>query len=257
MTNVPPPPGSPAPNKGLSTGAKVAIGCGIAIILVVMVAGAALIFGAFKAKQYVEGFEKEPVASAARTYAALHPDIEFVDADEETERVTFRNKDTGETITIDAAELKEGRISFETDEGRTTIETTEGEDGSGTLTMKGPDGETTWRSGGASEEDVPSWVPRYPGAEITGAYSATSGGKLSGAFAIATTDDLEKVVAHFNDELEDAGYEVQTQSFSGAGRELRTLQGKNSAESREISVTITNVDQDETKASITYQGPGE
>ena len=257
MSNVPPPPGAPVPQKGLSTGVKVAIGCGIAVLLVGIVVVAALVFGAFKAKQYVEGFENEPVTSAARTYAAIHPDIEFVDADEDTEQVTFRNKDTGETVTIDAAELKEGRISFETAEGRTTFETSEGEDGSGSLKMTGPDGEATWRTGGASEKDVPAWVVRYPGAALSGAYSAQSNGKLTGAFVIATEDELEEVVGHFETELEEAGYTIETQSFSGGGNELRTLQGKNAAESREITVSITRGDEKKTQASVTYSGPTE
>lgn len=254
MTNVSPSP-SATPRKGLSTGAKVAIGCGVLFLIVAIVIGSALAFGAFKAKQYVEGFEKEPVASAARTYAALNPDIEFVEADEDSRRVTFRNKETGETITIDAAELESGRISFEDEKGKTTIESSGDEEG-GSLTMRGPEGTATFRSGAASADDVPSWVVRYPGATISGAYTTTSNDRQSGTVTITTDDDLDRVVQYFRDELDDDGYTVQTQSFSGGGQDLRMLHGENADASRKLSVTISRVE-NQTQAAVTYEGPEE
>ncbi|MDX1583589.1 MAG: hypothetical protein R3338_08320 [Thermoanaerobaculia bacterium] len=254
MTNVPPP-SAPPQKKGLSTGAKVAIGCGIAILIVAIVVGGALMFGAFKAKQYVDSFEKEPVAAAGRTYAALHPEIEFVEADEDAKRVTLRNETTGETITIDVNELEQGRIRFENEEGEMTIETSEGEEG-GSLTMRGPDGTATFRSGDASAADLPDWTIMYPGAKISGTFSSSSAERRAGTYTITSEDGLEEVTSYFKDELESAGYSVETQSVSGGGQELRMLQANNSDLSREMSVTISRVD-DQTRAAITYEGPGE
>jgi hypothetical protein len=255
MSNIPPLP-SATPKKGLSTGAKIAIGCGVLVLIVGIVIAAALAFGAFKAKQYVEGFEKEPVASAARTYAALNPDVEFVEADEESRRVTFRNEKTGELVTIDAAELESGRISFEDEKGKTTFESSGDEDG-GSLTIRGPDGSATFRSGAASADDVPSWVIRYPGAAISGAYTTTSNERQSGAVTLTTEDDFERVVQYFRDELDSEGYTVETQSFSGGGQELRILQGNDADASRKLSVTISRADDNQTQAAVTYEGPEE
>jgi hypothetical protein len=243
---------SPAPpRKGLSTGAKVGIGCAIAFLLALLVAGAVFIYGAFKAKQWAEGFEKTPVTSMARTYAALNPDIEFVEADEERRIVTFRNKKTGETVTIDAEDLAEGRISFEGAEGRTTIETKEDESG-GSFSITGPDGTSTFTSGAASAGDVPAWVIRYPGAEVSGAFSTRSGNQESGTLTFTTGDSLQRVFDHFIKELEGGGYEVEQSSFSGGGREVRILQGQHPSRSRQMSVTISR-DENATQAMVQYQ----
>lgn len=255
MTNVPPPPSPVATKKGLSTGAKIAIGCGILALLAAIVVGGALFFGAYKAKQYVEGFEKEPVATAAKTYAAIHPDIEFVEADEDSKRVTFRNTKTGEEITIDAADLESGRITFESEKGKTTVAASEDDEG-GTLTMEGPEGTATFRSGEASANDLPSWVVRYPGAKLSGAFTATSNGTRSGTVTFTTGDDLEEVLGYFRDELEEAGYHIETQSLSGGGQELRMIQARDEDASRDIGVTISRVG-DRTQAAVTYKGPDE
>lgn len=110
-----------AKKKGLSTLAWVLIGCGgLALLGVALFVGGVGFLG-YKAKQFAEDAEKNPVAAIGKAYAMVTPDVEFVSADETAKTLTLKNTKTGKTITITAEDLEKGRISFDTEDGSISL----------------------------------------------------------------------------------------------------------------------------------------
>lgn len=238
MTYPPPPPPAAATpkKKGLPPLAWVAIGCGALVVIAVLVVMGVVGFAGYKLKQVAKDIEEKPVTSLGRMVALANPELEFVEADEETRRVTFRNTKTGETLTVNADDIEEGRITFETPEGKVTLGA-EGSGESGTLSVTTDEGTAVLR-GGSDAGDLPDWVLTYPGAEVSGTFSMSAGENTSGAFGQATDDSVGEVAAHFERELEAAGFEVQVHSFSGGGQQQRTLIATSDDPPRSISVTV-------------------
>ena len=89
-----------APKKGLSTGAKIAIGCGAVIVLGAIAMMLLLGWGVSKAKEYAEEFEENPAKAVAETAVRVNPELDLVSTDDEAGTITFRNDRTGEEATI-------------------------------------------------------------------------------------------------------------------------------------------------------------
>ena len=69
-----------------------------------------------------ELMKRNPSVAAAKMIAAMNPDIEFVSVDEESKRVTLRQKSTGKEVTMDLRDVERGKISFDVEgEGKMTI----------------------------------------------------------------------------------------------------------------------------------------
>lgn len=110
-----------AKKKGLSPIAWILIGCGGLIVLGIVLFVAGVGFVGFKAKQFAQEAEKNPVATIGKAYAMVTPDVEFVSADETTKTITLRDTKSGKTVTISADDLEQGKISFETEDGSISI----------------------------------------------------------------------------------------------------------------------------------------
>jgi hypothetical protein len=217
--------------KGLHPLAWVGIGCAVLAVLAGVGIVAAGWFVKNKAEELVENIENRPVETAARAFAALNPEVEFVSADEEAETIVLRNTRTGEEVTIDYADLKEGRVTFETEEGTTTLESG-GEEG---LSVTSPDG--TFRVGGGA--DLPAWVPLPEGVETQAAFTSTRQGETSGTFTL-TGRPAEEILAYYRDALPGRGYVLESSSsVSGMAEQLVFA---NAADGRRITITSTTTD---------------
>ncbi len=257
MTSGNPDSAAPAPKKGLSPLAWIAIGCGCLVVVagIAVLAGGAYFFG--KAKEFVADFEENPVRTTAEMMVRANPDLEIVETDEAAETITFRDKKSGEVMTVNFADVREGRIRFETDEGEVTMETQGGEE-EGSLTVTTPEGTATFGSSAAvSAEDLPSWLPLYPGARLEGAFTATSAEGRGGAFSLRTDDSTREVLAFYEERLEDQGFEVQMQTMAMSGEGTHGFIVATSADgARSVTVTVSR-DDDRTVAAIQYGGPGD
>lgn len=246
------PPESPPtqPKKGLSPLAWVAIGCGVLIVLAGVIAVGGMWFVGKKVSDYAEA-EKNPALAAAKAIAMFNPEIEVVEEQSDRNRITFRNTDTGETFVVDAEDVKEGRIRFESAEGTMTIDSSGGEEG-GTVTIQSDEGETVLRGGAAGMTGVPDWVPRYPGAEFSGTYTASTGEGDSGAFSYTTADEPREVLDWYKETLEGEDYEIQTQTFSGQGADFFGLiVGTHADSGRTVTVNATR-DGSRTQGGVQY-----
>ncbi len=235
---------APAPKK-TSPLVWVLAGCGGLLVIGIIVA---LGLGFFVSRKASE-FGKNPGFAAAKMMASLNPNVEVLKADESTGKITLREKKTGKTVTMDFQDIQKGHIAFEGDNGERVDIRGEGQGGSGSMTMEGPEG--SMRIGQGSLASVPSWVPKYPGAEAAGALATQGRGEQGGTFQLKCSDSPEQVAAFYEREMKGAGMKVERHSFQAGNRSLLTVAGTDEAQRRTITATISSTGEG-TAAQIIY-----
>lgn len=203
------------------------------VLIVILFVGA----GLFVAKKVTDSgvdtalLQRNPVLAAARMAVALNPDVEVVDTDEDKGVLTIREKSTGKTITMNAEDIKNGKLSFS-------------DDATGEKLSIGVD----------HAAKLPEWVPAYPGSKPEGTFSATAGdGEGEGGMAhFKTSDAGPKVLAYYQDALKKAGYKI-TATMSGAGGEGAggMIAAENSATKKSVMVTLSSSSEG-TDVAVTY-----
>jgi len=252
--SVPPPPPAPpdAPpaKQGLSTGAKIAIGC---LVVLLLIAGGCFVVTAFVGKKVVDfarDAEKDPEAAAVKAtelMMRMNPEVEVVSSDPEAGRITLREKRTGKVVTFNAEDLKSGKFSFES-EGETTSVDFDGGSGEEPGALRVTSGERRMTFG-ADAGDIPEWVPRYPGARSDSLSTVEAGEETSGTFTIHTADEPAAVLDYFERTLEAAGFEVEKSTMrtvSAEGGNITATRGGR-------SVNVTHAAQEgETQGLVAY-----
>ena len=244
--------GTQAPErKGLHPLAWVGIGCGVLLVI----AAAAVIIGGFfvarSVKHVAEDFEDNPGLAAARFIVKASPELEEVEVNEDEGTMTVRNTKTGELITVNFADIAEGRFSWSTDgEEEVTVDVSDAEDG--TVRIERGDGDGfSLTTGAAVSDEIPGWVPVYPGSEPENRGTMTTSDSVNGNFTLKTDDPVTDVLAYFRDELKGAGFEVNVNTYSGEGAEGALLNASNEAEKQNVVVVIGTTD-GATTMSVTY-----
>ena len=216
-------------------------GCGglVAVVLIGVVVSFLWV------KKKVGNLQRNPAVAAAEMLVRANPDLEIVSTDYDKGTLTMRNKKTGETLTMDANEVKQGRFTFKDGKGaEVRINAPEG--GSGTMQIQGPDGQTTFGAG--TKVQTPSWLPTYPAAPIEGVMSATGKGGMTGTVVQKTADSTTRVIETFEKVLKAGGFEVNTVRTPEGGM----VMGEQKAMKRHAMVTI-GTSQGQTVATITYK----
>ena len=98
---TPPSPVAQAPKKGLGTGAKIGIGCGVIVIIAIIgiVIGSVMLAG--KAKKLGEDMQKNPTRTTAETMVSMSfGAFEMVAQDDANKRYTVKEKKSGTLTTI-------------------------------------------------------------------------------------------------------------------------------------------------------------
>ena len=242
--------------KGLGAVAWIAIGCGVITLLVVIIFVAGGLFVAHKVKEAGIDpglWEKNPTLAASKMISTLNPDLEVVNVDEDEGLITIRNKKTGEVVTINAEDVKNGRITVKKEgEEKVTIQTSgKGEEGGVTITT---DKGTTVVAGSGGAASAPDWLPTYPGASVQSTYATTGDEERSGMLAQTTPDDVDTVVSTMTKKLEAAGFTVTTNSMQENGKTTGALiSAEDTAHGREVQVMVGHDDDEKTTSlAITY-----
>jgi hypothetical protein len=239
----PPPPTSPATKKGLPPLAWVGIGCGVLLVLCLIGFG---IVGYFVKKKVAE-FGDNPEMAAAELIVAANPDVEKVSSDPEAKTITVRDKKTGDVMTLNLADLKEGRFEVRNDKGEVVSIGAQG------ATVTDEKGQTSTYGATAGTGDVPSWVPTYPGGQAQGAFNANTPEGKAGTFSVSTGDPVDQVMEFYEVELKEAGFNVSTTNTSSSdGNTGGTVTGTTEDEKRTIGVLVSTGDQGGSQAMITY-----
>ncbi|MFB3776207.1 MAG: hypothetical protein ACE141_01315 [Bryobacteraceae bacterium] len=232
---VAPPPS--APPKKTSPLIWVLVGCGGLIVIVILVLFA---FGFFVSRKASE-FSKNPGFAAAKMMASMNPNVDLVKADESTGKITLRDKKTGKTVTLDFQDIQKGRISFEGEDGERVDIRGNGEGATGSVTVEGRDG--TMRFGQGSLSSVPSWVPRYPGAESAGTFAMQAGNEAGGTFQLKCNDPVSQVAAYYEREMRSAGMKVEKHSMQADNRSVQTIAGTDEGSGRGVTASISSSDE--------------
>lgn len=216
------PPAKKGPNWLLWIGG----GCAVIVLLVVLAVAGTGFFIAKKVKDVgVDSslMERNPALGAARLALAMNPEVEVIKMDESTGELTIREKKTGKVITMNAEDIKNGKISFK-DEST-------GEQ----LTVGG-------------EVQLPDWVPDYPGSKPQAAVAATGGRNDGGMAHFKIGDDPAKVMKFYQDQLTAAGFQVTTPTSSADGG---MVSGQDDANNRNVTVMVGK-GEGQTQVSVTY-----
>lgn len=238
--------------KGLPTIAWIGIGCGALIVIMVLVLAVGGFLVARKAKQVAGDldFEGDPALSAARLIVRLNPELEEVSTDEENGTMTVRNTKTGEEITVNFKDIEEGRLSFSKGDQQVTIDASEAKD-SGSISIEGDEGTLVISSGNKGSAEIPEWVPSYPGTEPGNRHSMQSDESLSGGFEIETGEGVGALIEYYRSALEEGGFDVSVNTFSGEDGEGGMVNGHDEESQRNV-VIIVNQEDGSTKAVVSY-----
>lgn len=244
-------PGAPQAHakKGMGPLAWIAIGCGGLLIIGLVIFGVGAVWVGHKVKGAAEEFQKNPAMATARLTVKMNPDLELVKEDDKAGTLTVRDKKTGKVATFNLKEIKEGKFSFTNEKGETT--TVSGNAQSG-VSVTGPSGKSKFSMGSAAAmKEVPDWVPVYANGKATSLFSSSSEGKVSGAFAVETSDSVDTVADYYEKAFKKAGFKVSRETLSVGNGQTIMLSGQSSDQSKSISATVAR-DGKTTKATITY-----
>lgn len=231
------------PQKKKSPWGCILIGCGVALVLAIIGVVALVGFGWYKAKQM--GFDpkewsENPTKAAAKMVTVMNPEVEVVETDEDAQTITLRNKETGETITIDMEDIKQGKLKFFNEEGEAAeITVTTDEEGSGTLNISSSEGDFTMDAG-AGVAKLPDWVPVFGGGVPENVGVLTAGSGITGGYTVETGESLEDTAAFFEDKLKAAGFETSRSSFTSNETSVINIRGLDEPSGRSVIVMVTD-----------------
>ena len=165
--------------------------------------------------------------------------------------MTIRNTETGEEITVNFDDIEEGKFSFSTDRGEVTVDASELEE-SGSLKVTDDKGGVVFATGGAVADDIPPWVPLYPGTEPSSRHSMKTEEELSGGFELETTDPVAEVLEFYRSKLESEGYQISVNSFSQDDSEGGMVNAQSEDPKRSVIAIINAEGGGPTKVVITF-----
>lgn len=222
-------------------------GCGTLVVLaaiVVMVGG----WWAYRAVKQAgldpELMEKNPAMAVAKLMAVVNPDIEVLSVDDARGVIKVRDKKSGKILSVNLADAKKGKITFEDEEGGKIDIQAQGEGDKASIDIKGAKGEMTL---GANTK-LPDWLPSYPGAEGAGSFGVSGSSGSAASYAFKTNDAVEDVATFYEDALKNAGLEVEKKG-QGAGA---VVSAKDSGPQRTANIVITRQG-DATSVFMTFE----
>ena len=229
--------------KGLSPLAWVGIGCGALLVLGGIALAIGIGFVGHKAKQFAGNMEDKPVETTARLIARLNPDIDYVSSDEESQTVTLLNKKTGQEMTFDFQDIKDGKVRWNTGDGDVEISTT-GSGDEGGITVTSDQGTAKFGAGATGDDELPDWVPVCSGAtDFDLVYVTEDSSSRAGTYSIACPGSLDEALDEYKVLLENGGFEVSRHVVSlGDQGKQGVVQGEDKANNRTVVVTLTTDD---------------
>lgn len=243
----------PAPKKGLSGPAIAGIGCGVLILLSLLVCVLLFIKGCNMVKEVAGDFKDNPAKAAAMMALKFNPEVEVVKTDDAKGEVTVRNKKSGEEVTLSFKEIADGKFSMKNAKGEEVSIDASDATGKGGVVMKGPDGEVVVGGTNTAAIAPPAWVPMYPNLKSRpGGMRSEKKGVIAGAFAAETADAGEKVKAFYEAKLKEAGFDTNVTSTSGNGGEFNIVHGTKDDGKTQVSAIITS-ENGKTGVMINYE----
>jgi hypothetical protein len=193
------------------------------------------------------GFDSElmktnPGLAMAKMVTAMNKNLEVVSSNDRTGTIVVREKSTGKVMTY----------KFDPETKRMLITTNDGKQSSVTIDNNGISAQSSDGSsvkyGAATGNDVPSWVPVYPGSSPQGTMSSTSPDGSQNTFTFKSKDPSAKIITYYSDQLKGAGFTINMTTTDQGGM----VQASDEAKKHTISVIVgTSADSGETSTAIT------
>lgn len=265
MTDAPPPnvPAASSSRKGISPLALIALIVGTLVVIgfvglfvlgvFLWRAGQEVVdqaTGERSLTEFLEALDENPARAAAEAMVRLNPELEMVDTNDGAGTITIRNTSTGEKATLNFEDIAAGRFSITNDEGEFSVNAQGGEGGA--LTVTGTDGTMAF-GGAATLDNVPDWIPTYPGVtDLQVAYQGTDGNSLTGTISGGTTDDPQAVLDYYARVLEGSGYDIGGRTLTESGpSSFGSISASNVSIGRNVNVAVLG-ENDATQVTVTY-----
>jgi len=232
MSDAPSPPPAAAPAAAPRSGVfpKILIGC----FAVLVVIGIGVTGATWWLSHKLKGFAENPAAAMARLAVAGNPELEIVSEDEARKTVTIRSKKTGDVITMNAEDLKQGKLKFKDAKGEEVTFDASGAKEGGTVTVTSKEGSMVM--GGGDVKDLPAWAPAFPGGKAQAmASKKTAAGGVEGGFMLQTSEPAAKVLDFYQAKLEGQGFKVERAAAQGDGA-TGSLEAKAEQDHRVVNV---------------------
>jgi hypothetical protein len=244
IMSTPTPPANPQAPKKTSVWIWILGGIAIFFCAIMLTCGV----GAYMLYRGVKnaGFDSElmktnPGLAMAKMVAATNRNLEVVSTNDRTGTIVVREKSTGKVMTY----------KFDPQTKRMVITADDGKQSSVTIDNNGVSAQSSDGSsvkyGAATGNDVPSWVPVYPGSSPQGTMSSTSPEGSQNTFTFKSKDPSTKIIAYYSDQLKSAGFTINMTTTTDQGG---MVQASDDAKKHTITV-IVGTSGDETSTAIT------
>jgi hypothetical protein len=180
--------------------------------------------------------QSNPGLAVAKMIASANPDIEILDTDVNLGILRVREKKTGKILTMDLKDAQKGKIVFRDENNQEVEIQAQGEGGNPSVEVKTPEGSVRM---GAGAEQLPDWLPSYPGSEGTGTFGVIAKEGKGGSYAFKTSDSVGDVASFYEDELKSAGFEVDKKELPASDRGSAViLIAKDAGSQRTVQITM-------------------
>jgi hypothetical protein len=189
-----------------------------------------------KAKQ--AGFDSDllksnPAYAAAKMAVTMNPDVETVSSDDSNGMITVRDKKTGKVVKFKFDPDKKTMVVTDENGQEATVKVT-GDGNQGSLEVQGANGGTV-KFGATAGNEMPSWVPVYPGSSPKGTFSAQTNDGNHATFTFNTSDAPAKVMTYYQDQLKAAGFAINMATTTPQGGMVMAEDG---GKTRSVMLTL-------------------
>lgn len=174
-----------------------------------------------------ETVAKNPLSAIVQLAAAANPDIDVLDVNENTGKITVRDKKTGKTIVIDSDNIKDGKIVIDSDDGHAVI-------------------------GAGANVKAPSWIYLPPEAKIAGGMTANTPNGDTGTVVFTSNIPIAGLKAFFEDKYKSDGFDTSLATVSTTnGEEALNLVFRHEGRKRNVTIVAAK-SADGTGGTITF-----
>ncbi len=128
---------------------------------------------------------------------------------------------------------------FTTDEGGKAEYTIDEASGETSMTVKGPDGTATLRSGADVPVNLPAGFSLFPGSKVVTNTVVNQPDGQGTMVTFEATAPADQIVAHYRDQAKAAGFDIQLEMTANG---TQMIGGERKGDGSSLSVTATNGD---------------
>ncbi|MGH9593204.1 MAG: hypothetical protein ACRD5L_08940, partial [Bryobacteraceae bacterium] len=183
--------------------------------------------------------KNNPGLAVAKLAVAANPDLQTVSEDDGSGAITVRQKSTGDVLTLRFDAEKKTLVATDKDGKEVTFRVS-GDKDTGSFEVNTDKGNVKF--GASSSNNLPAWVPTYPGSSPQGTFSSQTPEGDQSTYSFKTKDGTEKVLDFYGKELANAGLQQTTRAAGAAYGGMLTAE--DSAKGRTVMITVSNANEE-------------